>query len=116
MGGEVFDVLDGPREEPAEPLVRSRVRAASSGAEGWVTVKPKSLRLWAPRYRSLATAALEHEFKPGSKAVRNLEIGELLELLDGPKEAIAGSALRLKVRASKDGNIGWVSAISSEGK
>jgi len=88
--GEVFDVLEGPKEEHAEPIVRARVRAASSGEVGWVTVRQKALRTWAPRYRCIAGVHLEEKIGASSKAVRLLEPGEMLELLDGPKEDGAG--------------------------
>jgi len=113
---ELFNVLQGPKEEQAEPVVRAKVRAASSGAEGWVTIRPKNLRLWAPRYRCLVGVPLQDDLKSDSKTVRALEIGEILELLDGPKGESTTSALRLKVRAAKDGVVGWVSAAGSEGK
>jgi len=109
VGGETFDVLEGPKEERKEPTVRARVRAASSGAEGWVSVKQGQLRLWAPRYKCLASVSLDEQLKAGSKVLRNLRPGEILDMVDGPKEYAAGGALRLKVR-SKDGFVGWVTA------
>jgi len=107
--GESFDMLEGPKEEHTVPIVRARVRATSTGSEGWVTVRQEEMRLWAPRYKCVVATSLEDALQAGSKQLRKLEPGERLDLLDGPKEYSAGSALRLKLR-SKDGAIGWVTA------
>lgn len=114
--GEVFDVKDAAKEEQAEPVVRAQVRAVSSGAVGWVSVRPKTLRLWAPRYKCVQKAELKEKLEASSQVVRAVEIGETFELLDGPKEETTGGGLRFKVKASKDGVVGWIAAVDKGGK
>lgn len=50
----------------------------------------------------------------GAEVVRDLVAGELLEHQDGPVEE--DSELRVKVKAKKDGVIGWATLIDGSGK
>merc|ERR1712151_1242620 len=54
-----------------------------------------------------ADVALQQEFDSGSSAVRTLVEEELLELLEGPRKETLPDAQRGRVKASKDGAIGW---------
>lgn len=110
--GEMLEVLEGPKTEAATPEVRAKCRAVADGAEGWVSVKQTSVRKWGPIYRcSTATGLLESQ---GGAAIRQLELNETVELLEGP--SLDGKALWMKCRAKKDSAEGWVSIRDSEGK
>eukprot|EP00928_Gymnodinium_smaydae_P007365 TRINITY_DN12654_c0_g1_i1.p1 TRINITY_DN12654_c0_g1~~TRINITY_DN12654_c0_g1_i1.p1 ORF type:complete len:1473 (-),score=475.17 TRINITY_DN12654_c0_g1_i1:145-3909(-) len=115
---EVISLIEGPREDNSLPLLRARVRAASSGAIGWctVTVGARGVRPWRPKYRCLSELALQSGPSASAEELRTLAPGEGLELLDGPRRETSVEGLRLKVRAAKDGAIGWVAASADNGK
>lgn len=120
--GEVIDVLDGPKEEKLDPVIRLRARAASTGAVGWITLRPGTVKPWAPRYRCISALPLSDKLVLSeAKEVRQLEQGEILELTDGPRRQEGTTVpidapLRLKVRAAKDGAVGWVTPLGAEGQ
>lgn len=107
--GELLDVLDGPVEEILEAEVRIRCRAVSDGLTGWVTLRNKNLRPWSPRYRCIAAGAQFHQS-------RRIELGEVIDLLEGPQVQEDSGLLELKGRAEKDGTIGWVTLSGEKGK
>jgi len=114
---EEVEVLEGPREESGEATLRFRGQAGSSGVTGWITFTRKSFRPFAPAYRCLQACELSDPSSSTSeKTLRSLERGEKLVLLEGPKENGPADPLRFKVRAVKDGLIGWVTATGTDGK
>jgi len=52
----------------------------------------------------------------GAETLRHIEVDELIELLEGPREETEVGVLRLKGRAEKDGTIGWVTIAGNQGK
>jgi len=102
---EEIQILGGPREEKAVASKRLRVRAVSSGQEGWVT-ESKHLKPWTTTYKCVAAVELTEAQKPG-KLLRSLEVSEKVEHLDGPAWEDSISAFRIRVRAVKDDVIGW---------
>lgn len=111
--GELLEVLEGPKTETTSPEVRARCRAVSDGAEGWVTVKPTAVRKWGPLYRCTAVTTL-HEGKDCATVVRQLDLNENVELLEGP--CVEGKALRMRCRSKKDNTEGWVFIRDADGK
>merc|ERR1719454_2128489 len=62
------------------------------------------------------TIALTNEFVISkSKVVRHLEVGEKLEVLEGPAKDEATKVERIKVIAPKDKTIGWVTVQGNQG-
>lgn len=51
----------------------------------------------------------------GSKVMRRLEVGEVLEVLEGPTLEESVGVMRLRAKSVKDGNEGWVSVASNLG-
>jgi len=109
--GEAMLALELPKEEAMAPEVRVRCRALSDGSMGWITLKGDNVRPWSPYYSCLK-AALMHDaaVADGATLVRQVEAGEAVELLEGPSKEH-----RMKVRAEKDGAIGWVSLKDKSG-
>jgi len=113
--GEAMESLEGPREEATAPKVRVRCRAVSDGAEGWVTAKEGALRPWTPHYVCKRQVPFHKELKSeGAEPIRQIEVGEKLELLEGPVQE--GDELRIKAEAVRDQAIGWVTVKGKEGK
>jgi len=110
--GEALEVIEGPKEEKSE-TTRLRGRAFSDGAVGWVTVKSSTVKPWSPHYKCLAEAELSSNLKQGGEAVRKVDVGEVVQVVDGPKKD--GDVMRIKARAEKDGATGWVTLKSADG-
>jgi hypothetical protein len=110
---ELFEVLEGPREDADSQLKRVRGRALKDAAAGWVTLKgnqgtPFLKETKKPFMHALREASLREKFDETSPLVRKLEIDEVVELLEGPRDWTAEPAVMLHVKASKDGVAGWV--------
>jgi len=113
--GDAIQILEGPKEEVYEPIKRVRVKASSDGAIGWVTIGATSVKRWYGVYRCSAAQPLHSACKvEGADALRDIAIGEQLEFHDGPVNE-AGE-LRVKVKAKKDGSMGWATLIDGDGK
>mmetsp|Transcript_99440 Transcript_99440/g.309818 ORF Transcript_99440/g.309818 Transcript_99440/m.309818 type:complete len:710 (-) Transcript_99440:118-2247(-) len=114
-GGEMVQALEEPKEEACPPEARVRCRALSDGAVGWAALRGDNLRRWSPRYKcARATPIHDALAAEGAGAVRQLEVGEKAELLEGPTED--GGVLRMRARAEKDGATGWVTVRDGEGR
>merc|ERR1711865_249918 len=50
-----------------------------------------------------------------SKTLRRLEVGEVVELLEGPQEEESVKVMRLKVKVLKDDLEGWVTRSGNQG-
>jgi len=113
--GEAMQVLEGPKEESYPPQMRAKVKATGDSAVGWITVDTEIMRPWTGNYTCKVAVPLQTTLAAdGAEAVRELEVGETVELLDGPSEE--GGALRMRARADKDGAAGWVTIRDAEGK
>jgi len=114
---ETVQLLEGPREEKAEATVRLQGRVVSSGKVGWVTLQKKNLKKWTPQYRCVNATVIHDVLDVGKgQSLRKLDSGEAVELLDGPKEDTEAGVLRIRGRAAKDGTVGWVTIVGSNGK
>jgi len=111
--GETMVLIEGPKEEKSSSTARVNVRAITDGKTGWVTVKKETMKLWSPNYRCVSASTLTSDLK-ASKTVRDVDVDEILELIEGPTEDAQG-VLRLKCCAEKDGSIGWMTIFTSEG-
>jgi len=111
--GETIELLEGPKEEKSSTTQRVYVRALTDGKTGWLTVKKDTMRLWSPNYRCVSASTMSSDLK-ASKKVRDVDVDEIMELIEGPTVDAQG-ALRLKCCAEKDGSIGWMTIFTSEG-
>mmetsp|Transcript_19919 Transcript_19919/g.49710 ORF Transcript_19919/g.49710 Transcript_19919/m.49710 type:complete len:1953 (-) Transcript_19919:135-5993(-) len=113
--GEAMQVLEGPKEQSFPPETRFKGKALSDGAVGWVTITSKSVKSWTPFYKCKVAAPLHDQIATeGATVVRQVEVAEALELLEGPVHE--GNELRMKARAEKDSAVGWVTIKDGEGK
>jgi len=113
--GEAMQVLEGPKEEKFEPETRVKGRALSDGAVGWMTTTSSNVKPWTPYYKCKVASPLHEQLAvEGATVVRQVEVAETLELLEGPTQD--GEELRMKARAEKDGAVGWVTIKDSKGK
>jgi len=112
---EMVQVLEGPNEEPFPPEVRIRGKGLRDGTVGWITLKGENVKPWSPYYKCvMSTQLYDSPSSDGAAVVREIAIGETLEILEGPVDD--NKELRMKARAEKDGAIGWATIRGSDGK
>eukprot|EP00930_Biecheleria_cincta_P069318 TRINITY_DN57073_c0_g1_i1.p1 TRINITY_DN57073_c0_g1~~TRINITY_DN57073_c0_g1_i1.p1 ORF type:complete len:2024 (+),score=506.13 TRINITY_DN57073_c0_g1_i1:617-6073(+) len=116
--GEEVTLLEGPREEKIEPSTRMRCRALADDAVGWVTLRNEGLQPWMPRYRCTGSSTrLEgSQGTEGASLVRLLELGEVIEVLEGPRLEKSTGFLRIRGKSTKDEAVGWASIRGADGK
>eukprot|EP00927_Polykrikos_kofoidii_P021184 TRINITY_DN20135_c0_g1_i1.p1 TRINITY_DN20135_c0_g1~~TRINITY_DN20135_c0_g1_i1.p1 ORF type:complete len:1927 (+),score=457.77 TRINITY_DN20135_c0_g1_i1:93-5873(+) len=110
---DVFEILEGPCELQVF-CVRAQGKALSDGACGWATVRKDSTQ---KVYKVVAGIVLtDSEDVKGSKPIRKLEAGEILECIEGPVvRENEGGITRIKAKTVKGGDEGWVTLCGSKG-
>jgi len=117
--GEAVEIIEGPRTETMEPAVRVKGRALADGAVGWIALRPDSVRAWTAYYKCTeGTGMHKTAAKEDEEVIRKLAVGEVVELLEGPKSFGEGDDKRIcmRGRAEKDGAVGWVTLRDEKGK
>jgi len=114
--GEVVEIVDGPKSETKEGVKRVRGRNIGSGEEGWFTLAGKNFQPWAPRYKCMQSTVINDALAiKEAKAIRKLEVGEVLEALEAPVLEKTAGLLRIKARAEKDGASGFATVRGNQG-
>lgn len=113
---EALELIEGPKEEKSEAPMRVHGRCVSDGTTGWVTLKGGNLEPWAPRYRCVAGTGIGDALEVGNaEALRRLEVGETIEVVEGPRIDAEVGVVRVKGRADSDGVTGWVTLAGNQG-
>jgi len=113
--GELFNTIGEPVEETESGVWRVQGTASKDGKEGWITTKGNAGTVYAEvaskYYSVLKEVPLQKKFstEDAGETVRELAVGEALNLLEGPKKEPTPAQVRVKVRAVSDGAIGWLS-------
>lgn len=115
--GELFE-MEGEAVEDAETpgIIRIEGVAKKDGQRGWLTSKGNAGTVYAEQTNKYYTVVKEVEMQKAfktidvkSEAVRTLEVGEALQITEGPKDEKVPQEIRVKVRALQDGAVGWIS-------
>lgn len=117
--GTNVELIKAPVEETPNSTVRVRGLVTSSGQTGWLTLEADNLKPWGPRYRCMNSTAINDLMDVTSedaKTLRKLEVGEMVELLEGPRLESSVGIMRFRGRASRDGVEGWISIAGNQGK
>jgi len=111
---EAIVLVEGPKQEKAQPETRLKGRALSDGAVGWITLHAQKVKRWSPLYKCVKVAEI-HDSRVASegKVLRELAVGETIEHLEGPVEC--GEEMRMRGRAEKDSVTGWVTIRDGAG-
>ena len=113
---EAVELIEGPKEERSDALVRVKGRAVSDGAIGWVTMKDRFLRPWSQYYRCTnATVINDALAVKNAVTIRKLEVGETVEVIEGPILESSLDVMRVRARADLDGVVGWVTLKGNQG-
>jgi len=112
--------LEGPRKEEIPDALRAKVKAASDGATGWLTVKNSRSVVFAepkPNYYSIiSSVALTNEMDiKNCSVVRKLAAGEVLIGEGEPEIDKDANIVRLKGKSAKDGKEGWITVTGNAG-
>jgi len=117
--GEVLEVLEGPRQEQGSFVMRGKGKAVKDGATGSVLFKDATGHCFFEPQKLLVCSgrvALTDGFDIGTcSAVRKLEMGEVLEPLEEPKNDDAKKLVRVKVKTRSDSKEGWVTTRGNQG-
>lgn len=111
--GELLEVLEPEKTDPVVGLTRVRCRAVLDNKDGWVTVRgnqgtsflEKSTK---PYFCCQEPTSLQSAFESGSSDVGEIEKGEVMEILEGPRKEPPVEIERMRGRAANDGKSGWV--------
>lgn len=114
--GELFEIFEGPTQD-----MRVRGRALRDSAAGWVTVQEgqggSCLKAREKPFLCASRPVKLHErFDDASPAVKSLQVDEVLELLEGPREEITTPEIHLRMRLCKDPMEGWITIQDGEGR
>merc|ERR1719387_1051707 len=117
--GSLIEVLKGPIEEKPDTEVRFKGLVTGTGQIGWLTLTGDNLKPWGPRYRCVYGTAINDVADVASESaqtLRKLEVGEPVELLEGPTLEAGAGIMRLRGKADRDGVVGWISIAGNQGK
>lgn len=110
--GETFEVIEEEKEDTERNMTRAKVKIAKDSLEGFITLKGNQGTTYAEEskkhYVVKKSLPLENGFSPGSKEVRQLEEGELFEVIDGPSKKTKEGENRVHCRSVVDGTEGWL--------
>lgn len=114
--GEAFELIEGPKNQKAPPAVRMKVKVLGDGAVGWITMKQTNVRKWQPVYTCKKAVAMHKALAvKDAEVVKQINVGQVLELIDGPQEDTETKEMRMKGRIGQDGSVGWVTIRDSSG-
>jgi len=112
--GELFDTIGEPAEDTESGVWRVEGVAKKDGKKGWCTTKGNAGTVYAEvsskYYSVLKEIPLQQKFptEAAGDDVRMIAVGEALNVLEGPKVEPSPAQVRVKVRAAKDGAVGWM--------
>lgn len=117
---EVLEVVSGPRTEEISSFAsRSKAKALSDGATGYITVKTRDGVVTAEKGTfficSSSIAITDGRNIRTCKVLRKLAVGEVFIVLEGPFTEEASSMTRARMRSTKDGQEGWVTTKGNAG-
>jgi hypothetical protein len=118
---EVFELLEGPREEAVSSEVHLKISTSTDPLQGWVTIRDTAGSTFASQYEDVyvckSTIAMTDEFDiKKCKVLRKVSIGEALILLpeqDGQSDE--KGIQRRKFRGTHDAREGWVTLKGNQG-
>eukprot|EP00930_Biecheleria_cincta_P032600 TRINITY_DN22604_c0_g1_i1.p1 TRINITY_DN22604_c0_g1~~TRINITY_DN22604_c0_g1_i1.p1 ORF type:complete len:2058 (+),score=625.53 TRINITY_DN22604_c0_g1_i1:78-6176(+) len=122
---EVIEVLEGPRKDCMEPVMRVKCKATSDGAVGWFTMSSSSSSSSSgPAAEqkenkffncTAAIAMTDNQNIKQCKVMRKLEVGEVVRVLEGPVTDTDSGVTRIRAKSTKGGVEGWVTVKGNAG-
>merc|ERR1719375_2677011 len=112
--GETLQIIGdhAGKQDERRDITRLRFRSVRDGKEGWVSLKGNQgtvyLEVSKSHYVVESAVTLRTESQEGSEALRQLEVGEAVEVVEPPVENQPPSKMIIYVRAVSDGKCGWI--------
>jgi len=115
--GELLEALGESREEEERKVTRIRVRAEADGKEGWATSKGSEGTVYiaesTAHYVCCSEVPIERSLPSKSGLVRQCEVGEVFEVLEGPVIDSTPGAMLVRCRVLHSSEEGWAAAGAS---
>lgn len=105
-------MIEGPRTEHFEALLRIRGKLMAGDEEGWMTLGAKMMSQWFPTYQVVKAQPMREATADDSTELASVKALEWVDFLDGP--VLVGKTLKIKAR-SESGSIGWLALRNEEG-
>eukprot|EP00929_Paragymnodinium_shiwhaense_P086144 TRINITY_DN4666_c0_g1_i1.p1 TRINITY_DN4666_c0_g1~~TRINITY_DN4666_c0_g1_i1.p1 ORF type:complete len:1128 (+),score=369.85 TRINITY_DN4666_c0_g1_i1:84-3467(+) len=119
---EVLEALEAPAKDEGAKVMRVKCKAASDGSIGFVTIAGNQGTTFLQEGGNIFDCLKEAELSESlaskdSKAIRRIEKGELIEILEFnlKDESVDPAVTRVKGRAKLDGAVGYVTLSSTGG-
>jgi len=117
---EVVELLEGPRKIEFEPGLRVRGKASLDDASGWFTVKDKHGTVFAEQDSKYFVVTAGVAMTDGldiktCKVQRKMAAGEVFTVEEGPVDDPTAGIVRVKGKAVKDEEIGWITLKGNAG-
>jgi len=118
--GEVLEALGASQVDEVLGLERLRIRAICDGVIGWVTLKSNAGTIYLEKTEKpflwcQETVFLRNEGTEDSATVRELKPGEVLELIQGPREERLSSDMRVRGVSCQEDTSGWLQIRDRKG-
>merc|ERR1712232_335933 len=128
---EVCEVVEGPIPDESMDIMRLHVKSLKDDLDGWVTpvgnqgtvfleeggvlMKVVKDTILTPKLSLSASDEGTSQTRKLRETTRKLKVGELLEVREWMKKEEESGLMRMKVKAKKDGMIGWATALGTGG-
>mmetsp|Transcript_121556 Transcript_121556/g.303297 ORF Transcript_121556/g.303297 Transcript_121556/m.303297 type:complete len:1318 (-) Transcript_121556:50-4003(-) len=118
--GELLEATGAERDDESLGLLRVRCRVIRDGATGWVTVKSTGGATYLDRASKpyvwcAESMKLRVAIEDDSVVAQELQPGDVLELVEGPKEERIGSDARVRGVACHEEAVGWLQVSDKNG-
>jgi len=117
---EVLELIEGPQKVLMQDTSRARVKLTKDNLQGWVTISDKHGVTFAEPNKKLyvckATVAMtDGENIQDSKVITKLQDGDMLDAVSGEVKQDASGISRVKGKALKSGEVGWITTQGNAG-
>eukprot|EP00927_Polykrikos_kofoidii_P059005 TRINITY_DN5399_c0_g2_i3.p1 TRINITY_DN5399_c0_g2~~TRINITY_DN5399_c0_g2_i3.p1 ORF type:complete len:1960 (+),score=510.81 TRINITY_DN5399_c0_g2_i3:78-5957(+) len=119
-GEEIVELVEGPRKGVVLAALRAKVKVASDGASGWVSIRGRDETVYAEVNAKLlhctqSVAMTDNKDMASCKVLRKLAVGELFEAFGEAVEDSDSGVWRVEGRAMKDSKTGWIATKGNAG-
>lgn len=119
--GEVVQVSEAPKSTDAMGLHRIGCRALTDNLAGWASVRGNQgtcfLQKTSKPYLSCdKETPMQAAFESQSETTHSLKVGEVVEVLEGPRQEPDSEIVRVRVKCMKNGKAGWVPQKDAQDK
>jgi len=117
--GEVLEGLEAPKEVRPDSKMGVRARSLEDGKAGWIIFAPGPMapvKPWSPKYTCKVAVALTPSLAAkDADAIRQTEVGEVFEAVEGPTLDASTGLRRIRCATAADGAVGWATLRSNDG-